>query len=79
MQGHESLRCTWTHNHVLPDAGQVGLDVDAHLAELIPGAEAAQLHDLRRVDGARTHDHLSIDRQLSCAFTPTRIQTLVRP
>ena len=62
-----------------PTPGRSALTSTPHLAQLIPGAKAAQLHDLRRVDGARTHDHLAIDRQLSCTLQSTSVQTLLRP
>ena len=60
-----------THHHVLADAREVYPDRDTHLLELICRAEAAELHDLRCVDGARAHDNLAIHRQLSCTTLMT--------
>ena len=42
---------------VLPDAGQVGADVDAEPAQLVGVADAGQLQQLRGVDGAAAEDH----------------------
>ena len=48
---------------VLPDAGQVAEHVDAALLQQGAGADARQLQDLRRADGAGGQDHLAPRRQ----------------
>ena len=44
---------------VLADAGQIVVDLDAELLEAVGLADAGELQQLRRGDGAGRHDHLA--------------------